>query len=165
MEEKTELELEQRMYVLVLYNLKPIQQGIQAAHAVVEYERAFAPCPEYYRWAGKDKTLIILDGGTSKTIHEHRNYLVDNDLVKVGHFNEPDLYNGMTAFCFLVDERIWNRKKYLDPRTQIPKPDFSNGISIIDSLAYIVDIDKFKESIGGEKNFMLREYLNNLRLA
>jgi hypothetical protein len=28
-----------KMYCIVLYNLSPIQQGIQALHAVVEYER------------------------------------------------------------------------------------------------------------------------------
>ena len=52
-------ELEQRMYCLVLYNLSPIQQGIQAAHAIVEYANAFHNSIEYQKWAQVNKTIII----------------------------------------------------------------------------------------------------------
>jgi len=119
--------LEQRMYCLTLYNLSPIQQGIQSAHAIVEYGLGFGHTDEYQRWAGVDKTIIILNGGSSIKLKEHFDYLLNNQLVdNIAFFKEPDLFNGVTAICFLADERIWNREKYPD-RAEQPKPD-SNGL-------------------------------------
>ena len=63
--------LEYRMYGLVPYNISPIQQAIQFGHALQEYnnamkvitvgERAWA----FDNWRLKDKTSIILNGGTT----------------------------------------------------------------------------------------------------
>ena len=54
-----------RMTGLVPYNLSPIQQGIQFGHGVIEYSLDFGDTPEYQKWAKKDKTFIILNGGTT----------------------------------------------------------------------------------------------------
>lgn len=34
--------------------------------------------------------------------------------LKVAEFREPDCNNTLTAICFLVDEKIWNKEKYLN---------------------------------------------------
>jgi len=163
-EQKEATPLEQRMYVIVLYNLSPIQQGIQAAHAIVEHARAFGHTEEYQTWAGRDKTIIILNGGSSISLNEHFRYLVDNQIVDLAFFKEPDLYNGMTAFCFLADERIWNREKYPDAAAAL-KPIKYGTMEVVPAIHIIFDEVAFKQQIGGEKNFLLKEFLSKFRLA
>src|SRR5258706_273658 len=113
-EETEDTRLVQRIFCLTLYNISPIQQGIQSAHAIVEYARAFGHTEEYQRWSGVDKTIIIKNGGSSIKLKEHMDYLIDNQLVDLAFFKEPDLFDGITAVCFLADERIWDREKYPD---------------------------------------------------
>jgi hypothetical protein len=159
-------ELEQRMYCLVLYNLSPIQQGIQAAHAIVEYANAFQNTIEYQKWAQVNKTIIILNGGTSGTMKTNMDYLIDNQLCDLAFFKEPDLYNGITAISFLADERIWDREKYPDEWTSLAK--HNEGIqkgSMSLALGHIFDYNGFVESIGGEKNHQLKLFLQKFRLA
>jgi len=117
-------DLEYRMYGLVPYNLSPIQQGIQFGHAVVEYGLHNYTDESYQRWANKDKTFIILNGGTTNdqrinngvphgTLNQHMDELMLHS-VKYSKFREPDLQNAVTAVVFLVDERVWDREKYPD---------------------------------------------------
>jgi hypothetical protein len=159
-------ELEQRMYCLVLYNISPIQQGIQSLHAVVEYSNAFSNTIEYQKWAQVDKTIIILNGGTSGTMKNHIDYLIDNKLVDFAFFKEPDLYNGITSICFLADERIWNREKYPDYKTSLVAHNerIQSG-SMTLALGHIFNENAFIESIGGEKNHQLKLFLEKFRLA
>ncbi len=113
--------LEKRMYAMVLRQLSPMQKGIQALHAVVEYSELIRKyevlganielCREYDEWAGIDKTMIILDGGTSNGLQGLKQSLEFQN-IKVAPFSEPDLDGIMTAFCFITDERIWNAEKY-----------------------------------------------------
>ena len=108
---------EHRMYILTMYNISPIQQGIQAAHAIVEYDVEhrdvdFYP-PGLYRWQRKDKTIIILNGGTSNDMKNHVKALKKN-AVYHSFFKEPDLNNSISAIAFLVPEIVWNKKKYPD---------------------------------------------------
>lgn len=163
--ENTELkDLRQRMYSLVLYNLSPIQQGIQAYHASIEYAQAFFQTLEYQRWAQVDKTVIILNGGTSITLKEHLDYLIDNQIVDLAFFKEPDLDGCMTAISFLADERVWDREKYPD-RIVDDNPHQIIGLNIVDAVYREFDLEKYKESIGGEKNFLLKEFLSKFKLA
>lgn len=159
-------ELEQRMYCLVLYNISPIQQGIQSAHAIVEYANVFHNTIEYQKWAQVNKTIIILNGGTSGTMKTHMDFLIDNQLTDLAFFKEPDLYNGMTAICFLADERIWNREKYPDYRSSLAAHNelIQRG-SMSLALGHLFDEEKFIESINGEKNHQLKLFLEKFRLA
>ena len=102
MQRKTAMYLEYRMYGLVPYNLSPIQQGIQFGHAVVDYARTLRdiePFEQIYnKWADKDKTFIILNGGTTNnsserlgTLNHHMDTLRYNG-IQVQHFYE--LYLG-----------------------------------------------------------------------
>jgi hypothetical protein len=157
--------LEYRMYGLVPYNLSPIQQGIQFGHAVVDYRESIERNKEllgvYKAWAKKDKTFIILNGGTTNntsfklgTLNKHMFNLIGAG-IKVQEFHEPDLNDALTAICFLVDERVFNKEKY---------PDFVvNGDSPI--KIQNKEYSKWVESIGGKKNAFLRDYLKPLRLA
>lgn len=97
---KTDMYLEYRMYGLVPYNLSPIQQGIQFGHAVVEYQqniKGLLPYETIYdKWAKKDKTFIILNGGTTNinpeklgTLNQNLAALYFNEIV-TSEFYEPD---------------------------------------------------------------------------
>jgi hypothetical protein len=162
---KTEMFLEYRMYGLVPYNLSPIQQGIQYGHAVTEYQQMVKSLPRdgaiFDKWAQKDKTSIILNGGTTNenperegTIQQHLRALKDNRIV-VSEFREPDLNDTLTGICFLVDERVFNRELY---------PDF-----VIDNDASVEAItaqcEMWGEKIGGDRNIFLRTFLPKFRLA
>ena len=123
MKEKLEL----RMYGLVPYNLSPIQQGIQFGHAVVEYGLTHFGEKDYRDWATNHKTFIILNGGTTNnsidketgnpkgTLNQHAVSLRDM-WIPFSTFYEPDLGDQLTAVVFLVDEYVFNREKYPDPR-------------------------------------------------
>lgn len=194
-----ENKLELRMYGIVPYNISPIQQGIQFGHAVVEYGQMIKEGKKqqeiiYNDWANHWKTFIILNGGTSN--HSINRYhqtdepfvgsmesnlvLLEQNNVDIATFYEPDLNDMLSAIVFIVDERVFNRKKY---------PDF--GDWVIDNYGdlLITDdpyetrksiINKLKEStnkedqkvyktwvnfVGGEKNVFLIDFLRNFRLA
>ena len=109
-----------RMYALVLRQLNPMQKGIQALHAVTEYSQMVKKpnCPEelkvnYETWADRDKTMIVLDAGTSDDLVNACLFLKEHNITyKV--FHEPDLYGVITAVSFIVDERVFDAKKYPD---------------------------------------------------
>jgi len=105
---------ELRMYVLVPYNLSPIQQGIQAAHAIAEYSinAGYVKVGEieigtslYKDWVKEHKTIVILNAGTTgkySSMEAHANNL-EKLKVKCSYFREPDLNDAMTAIAFVVD--------------------------------------------------------------
>jgi hypothetical protein len=112
-----------RMYGLVPYNLSPIQQGIQFGHAVVEYAQANFTQGDYEKWAKHDKTFIILNGGTTNSRRFDGKYVGSlnqhkEDISRAGvsyaYFHEPDLGDQLTAFVFLVDDRVFDREQWPD---------------------------------------------------
>jgi hypothetical protein len=157
--------LELRMYGLVPYNISPIQQGIQFGHAVVEYGRMCEDMKNheahYKNWADNWKTFIILNGGTTNTktsledgipfgsMNKHMLTLGLDIKIPFATFYEPDLGDQLTAIVFIVDERVFNKTKYPDPQP----------------LATEEEQLLFMESIGGERNYKLREFLKQFRLA
>jgi hypothetical protein len=178
MPRKTEMYLEYRMYGLVPYNLSPIQQGIQFGHAVVEYQQntiGLEPMQSLYnKWATKDKTFIILNGGTTNrdrerlgTLNKHLSEITKMG-VKVGIFFEPDLGDQLTAFVFLVDERVFNRTLYPDFQEEklpygVRKP--SKKVETELEERNEANYQKWVEKVGGPTNAFLREYLKSFRLA
>ena len=167
--------LELRMYGLVPYNISPIQQSIQFGHAVVEYGQEFKNTEIYNVWADKWKTFIILNGGTTNirlgedglplgTLNHHLLELENNGM-EFAVFHEPDLGDQLTAIVFIVDERVFNKEKY--PDFDFIGTSFENSPN---SREYIYDKDikeynEWVESIGGNKNLFLREFLKRFRLA
>ncbi len=171
------------MYGLVPYNISPIQQGIQFGHAVQEYNNnIFELMKDYYRsevsiedkqsiwkfeqWRKEDKTFVILNGGTSNdtsgTMQDYKCQLEENGIM-YSTFFEPDLNDALTAIVFLVDERVFNKKKYPDVDDWIEK---THGLYIEhDTLEFEKSYKDWLKFIGGEKNLFLREFLKTLRLA
>ena len=189
--------LELRMYGLVPYNISPIQQAIQFGHAVVEYGQKMKYLGEhnqslniqYNDWADNWKTFIILNGGTTNhrvdeqgmpfgTLNNHLLILEENK-IDFATFSEPDLGDQLTAIVFVVDERVFNRKKY---------PDFEDWV--IENYGELIRSDYYTTSymlatqikqsnskgdkkvyaewskfVGGEKNIFLRDFLKNFKLA
>ena len=108
-----------RMYGFVPYNLSPIQQGIQFGHAVQEYNNMMIVSNSlddrraFDQWRLNDKTFIILNSGTTNSNPERfgtmNKYLVElsDTYIPVASFREPDLGDQLTAFVFLVDDRVF----------------------------------------------------------
>lgn len=195
MEDKLEL----RMYGIVPYNISDIQKAIQFGHAVVEYGQMVKREPNisslYNDWADNWKTFIILNGGTSNhsqnryhegeftgSMEEHLTTLNEIGITNAT-FYEPDLNDMLSAVVFIVDERVFNRKKYLDlgdwiwmnkseyltDRMMTPqKIDkmYRNGYFQTDANKDEREIyAEWVKSIGGEKNLRLRDFLSGLKLA
>jgi hypothetical protein len=176
--------LEFRMYGLVPYNISPIQQGIQYGHGVVEYSlyaNALSngnPTKDAYtKWATKDKTFIILNGGTTNarrfngeyvgTLNQHEQSLRIAG-IPVCNFHEPDLGDTLTAVIFLVNEKVFDRKKYPDFEVHITEVDKLNklkreGKDYTDLASY----EKWKNAFGedADKVVFLRDFLKQFRLA
>jgi hypothetical protein len=155
------------MYGLVPYNLSPIQQGIQFGQAVVEYGLDFLDTPEYQERARRDKTFIILNGGTTNdnnmrlgTLQQNYFELTDRG-IKVGEFHEPDLGDQMTAVVFIVDDRVFDKVNWPD----YVGPYYVDGITPIEMDYYEWKM-KFSESEKeADKIIFLREFLKRFRLA
>lgn len=158
---------EYRMYGLVPYNLSPIQQGIQFGHAVVEYGLEFFQTEEYQEWARRDKTFIILNGGTTNdnnmrlgTLQQHYFELIDRG-IKVGEFHEPDLGDQMTAIVFLVDDRVWDKVTWPD----YDGPYYAD-MKTPEVTAHYEWKMKFADTEKEASNIVfLRDFLKNFRLA
>lgn len=158
---------EYRMYGLVPYNLSPIQQGIQFGHAVVEYGLDFFNTPEYQEWARRDKTFIILNGGTTNdnnmrlgTLQQNYFELTDRG-IKVGEFHEPDLGDQMTAVVFLVDDRVFDKVKWPD----YDGPYYADMKSPMENIYYEWKMEFAETEKEAEQIIFLREFLKRFRLA
>lgn len=164
--------LELRMYSMCLYQLSDKQKIIQSYHSTIEATVNFGKKhsideEQFKDWAKNWKTVIILDGGTTVTLGNHYDTLVDNG-IKVSKFHESDLDNILTAISFIVDERVFNRIKY---------PDYINhdleyknhkgiiGLSSCDISYNDMEYNIWLESVGGKENAFLRDFLKNFKLA
>ena len=192
--------LELRMYGLVPYNISPIQQAIQFVHAVVEYGQMIK-LPQsmnkmdinapfiYDSWASQWKTFIILNGGTTNhrptddglpfgSLNQHVLKL-DEMKIDFATFYEPDLGDQLTAVVFIVDERVFNRRKYPDFEDwvienygDLIRSDhyttsyyLANKIKTSESKSDKKVYEEWIKFVGGEKNVFLRDFLKNFKLA
>jgi hypothetical protein len=154
--------LEKRLYGFVNYQLTGIQKGIQFGHAAVKLGREISKSDDeelkeiWNDWVDNWQTFIILDGGTTNdntlypgTINQYYDKFIEAG-IPCQRFREPDLGNQVTAFVFLADERVFNRKKYPDfEKKWYNLPFYNNWV----------------KSIGGEKNLFLRNFLRDKKLA
>lgn len=159
--------LEYRLYGLVLYNISPIQQGIQFGHAAIEYAQNHFKDEDYQLWAKKWKTFIILNGGTSNrsndevkmgTMEKHLKTILLDLKLKYASFYEPDLNNALTSIVFLVDERVFNYKKY-PTYEYVVKNTIEN---------FILSREEYYLNLFGDdttKILKLREFLSQFKLA
>lgn len=180
---KTDKYLEWRMYGFTPYNISSIQSGIQFGHGVVEYSQNVSGLGKfednYNNWARRDKTFIILNGGTTNEIKDNKFYgtmqqyrdLLSSENILISTFYEPDLNNALTSICFLVSELVFNRELYPD-YVNLTFP--WNGRRNYDPSEREIekwkeDNEKHKEAwiekIGGKKNAFLRDFLRDKKLA
>ena len=165
------------MYGLVPYNISPIQQAIQFGHAVVEYGLQNFNTEEYQEWANKWKTFIILNGGTTNldnnyqgTLNQHLETLIQNG-IRVSTFHEPDLGNQLSAVVFIVDERVFNKKKYPDFKAEDKPFNFVNYVlNFFQTKSTQNEYNKWKDNFNDteenvNKIIFLREFLNQFKLA
>lgn len=160
-------ELEYRLYGLVLYNISPIAKGIQFGHAAIEYSQKYFEDEDYQLWARKWKTFIILNGGTSNrsndevkmgTMEKHLRTILLDLRIKYASFYEPDLNDALTSIVFLVDERVFNYKKY---------PTYETVVTAnIENFIFSRE-EYYLNLFGDDTNeiFKLREFISQFKLA
>lgn len=167
-------ELEYRMYSLVPYHLSGIQKGIQTCHAITEYELLLGHTLEYSQWALRDKTLIVLNGGTTgvlggdldKTKLELESYNIPHAIAL-----EPDLNNTLTSIVFLADNRVWDFNSYptfnnfLKGGYQLYVYGFNTYISDVSENNFPQEYEKWLTMIGGKKNEVLKSIIYGRHLA
>lgn len=178
--------LEKRMYSLVMYNISPIQAGIQSAHSNTEYANEYGKDEDYIDWATKWRTVILLNGGTSNagkesyygypaakgSMERHLETLLNME-IKVVPFYEPDMNYALTSMSFIVDERVFNKELYPDPEITLNTwRDILSKKNISDALNYVFSnpteehmFNSWLKSIGGKEIFFLRLFLKNFSLA
>jgi hypothetical protein len=156
-----------RMYGLVPYNISPIQQGIQFGHAVVEYGISYGNTIEYHRWSRKDKTFIILNGGTTNTSNFNYGSLNTYDDIlgingiRRSKFYEPDLGDQLTAIVFLLDDRVFDKVNWPNYNGTF----YADGITP-EATEYYNWKMKFSETEEEANQIVfLREFLSKLKLA
>lgn len=164
------------MYGLVPYNLSKEQKMIQYGHALQEMNNAMNGWVSDYiveptlfekfkKWALEDKTFIVLSGGTTNnnlerlgTLNQHLITLKERYNIDGFTFHEPDLGDQLTGVLFLVDERVWDKKKYPDPPI---RGDYQEG----EFMDFCMDFEKAITAMGGTEIYELRNFLNGFRLA
>ena len=186
--------LEHRMYGLVPYNISSIQSAIQYGHAVQEFNNLMLDGISttqsveidksliienriaFNKWRKKDKTFIVLNGGTTNENFDDRWYgsmqknrdLLYNNNILFAEFYEPDLNNTLTAIVFLVDERVYDKVTYPNfEKETLPyskrKPSEKQLKELEERNAE--NYEKWVEKMGGQKNVFLREFLSGFKLA
>ena len=101
--------LEKRMYSLNLYNISPIQAAIQSLHSCMEYALKYWGDESFQDWAKNNKTVILLNGGTSVTMVEYFNFL-EKHKIKCAAFYEPDLNMSLTSISFILDSNVFGKE-------------------------------------------------------
>ena len=181
--------LELRMYGFVPYNISEIQKAIQFGHAVVEYGLDNFHTTDYLDWAKLHKTFIILNGGTSNHVDSEYVGSMEGILeelkkkdITLATFNEPDLNDMLSAIVFIIDEKVFNRKVYLDFGDWIMENHHSylknnmltgskiekmrkEGYFLTGNVTEKKLYSQWVDFVGGEKNVFLRDYLKNAKLA
>lgn len=152
-----------RMYHLVMGNISQIQCGIQSYHAGMEYARKYWDDKEFQQWINNDKTVILLNGGTSGTINKYLNEISINK-IKYAFFEESDLNNALSAIAFLVPEQVWDKENYPDWEFMGYKEKWED-ISPNVETTYDNEYDKWVYLMGGETNVWLRQFLSQFKLA
>ena len=145
--EKVEL----RCYTFTLAQLNTMQQGIQAAHAVVEMgNNAYKKMMRYgepydfriyHDWATNWKTMVCLNGGDAEALKALEDFFYDpqNDFPWAPFYEDASFYNALTSIAIILPENIFgtseNMRK-LKPGEQIPRFAFTKWeYELIERLA------------------------------
>lgn len=155
--------MEYRMYFLVLRHLSGINKAVQTSHAIAEYSFRYHNYTDFQDYVTKDKTIVMLDGGTHQDMVESQRILKENG-IKHSYFLEPDINDAMTAICFLVDERIWNRENYLSYKAFIEEKINDYQIDIERNYVPSYECD-WVDYIGGKQNNVIYNLISGRKLS
>jgi hypothetical protein len=170
------------MYCFVPYQLTGIQNGIQLSHSIQEYANAYIEHLQsnktttvewekaYLEWCFNGKTIIGLNGGSTNKRKEGdffvgslNNYLsdVESHGINVKSFYEVDLGDQLTSFCFLVDERVWDKNTYPNFDTKL----YPKHMTPEQKTKKELDYSNWVTSVGGKVNVWLRQFLPKFKTA
>lgn len=164
-----------RMYGFAPYQLIGIQKGIQMNHSSIEHVLTYKDDPIILQYAFEDKTITILDGGTTNsnpsklgTMEQYYEKLTNYFGIKVTKFHEPDLNDAMLSMCFILPDNITQVKEYPINLDRVKNKLIEDIGSMDYEYAYNV-YNFFKEEVdnvvGSFKNFELRQFISTKRLA
>lgn len=159
-----ENKLKYRMYCIMLRHLSGINKAVQANHSSVEYIWKYKDVEHIKQYIEEDKTTIMVDGGTHQDMVEiHKRF--EEAGIHHTYFIEPDLNDCMTAITVVADERVWDRKNYKSYRDFVDSCMIEDGLNPMLSSIRPGYIEQWYEYIGGEKNSILMEILQNKKLS
>ena len=132
---------ELRCYTWTLYQLSPIQQGIQAGHAAVElgmkaYNRQMRMrdgtwFTTYHRWATEWKTMVLLNGGDATELQLLEDFLYDTDnmLPWAAFYEDGSFYNALTSVAIIIPARIFISAEELRKGNPVMSLDYPDSYS------------------------------------
>ena len=156
-------EQETRAYIFGNMYLSSIQQGIQAAHVITnmfaEYKNRSKRKNMLYRWASKDKTIVLLNGGRSTDLRHLATFFDDNRKNPYPwseFFEDEDSLDGaLTSVGIILPERIYEGAKCIREGGELTDSGFI--------LVYINDEANWIRYSWWEKSLM--EIINKCSLA
>jgi hypothetical protein len=155
------------MYFLVLRHLSGINKSVQTSHTIAEYAFKYHDNQDFRDYIINDKTIIMLDGGTHQEMVEAQRILTENN-INHAYFTEPDVNDAMTAICFLVDERIWDRTNY-HTFTSFTKEKIENNSFFYEESEQTLSESEinqlWEEYIGGTQNSTIYRLISGRKLA
>lgn len=102
-----------RGYFLTNMYLSPIQRGIQSAHCLHDMFVTYRPHSEQpaadllWKWAEHEKTMIVLNGGTSEELEEFFDFLMKHEEdYPFEKFQEPGIGNAITCVGIILSDRM-----------------------------------------------------------
>ncbi len=162
---------ELRCYTFTIFQLSSIQQGIQAGHAAIELSTSLTTCSNELvtDWARNHKTLVCLNGGTTKDVLDLVTFLSgeQNPYPWAKFVEAEDFLAGITtSVAIILPERVFGcaklyRESYGPARNQVYSHD-----PILDTHRFYVtrdgkpDVEEF-----GAWEFELMQRLNAAPLA
>ena len=143
------------------------QIGIQFGHAVVRYIKRNFAMPQCTEWIEFDETFVILNGGSTNNNPDRLgelNLIVETlKQNRIIHetFTEVNVGDQLTAVVILVDDRVWNRKKW---------PDFTPTVLPEQEFLYKMEFEGWKNKFSDYKDkideiLFLRSFLPKFRSA
>ena len=164
-----------RMYFFVPYNISDIQKAIQAGHCAEQYALDYGDDPEWREYVMNHKTWVILDGGTFNSSQDHEirgslNKIVDEIVlsgIKFATFYEPDLNDGLTAVCFIADEKVYDGKNYphWDDYINQKKAEHHMSGLMVHKIWPEEPTKEYIDMVGGAENWFKKQLIYKKRLA
>jgi hypothetical protein len=160
---------ELRCYTFTIFQLSPIQQGIQAGHAAVELVDKYRLHNDVLQWASTHKTLVCLNGGTVGDLKGLIEFLSDEvNPYPWTTFTESDefLAGITTSVAIVLPERVFGcaklyRESFGPARNQV----YSHDPVLDTHRFYVTRAGKPTVEEFGTWEFELMQRLNAAPLA